>query len=276
MRFLMSPLVLALATACASSGSSPDPGIAPPTERVVAADTHGAYRTTVPPNAKAHLPVSPSRVFDALKSVYEELGVPPAINDPATGRFGNTDFWKTRKLGTEPISLYLNCGESIMGPAADNYRIYISVISQVHPDWKGETDLETSFTAQARNMEGTTSDRVACGTTGRLEELYPATPDRKIERVERRGLGTGDWGLGYPSLSTRGGLLGAKSLPAESPVPSPQFRGPGCSVPDSTRLPPPSVICLAHSLARDRSDLSNIETGRDACGTPHRSRSSRS
>jgi len=77
---------------------------------------------------------------------------------------------KMRKLGTEPISRYLNCGDSIMGPAADTYRVYISLISQVHPDGKGETDFETSFVAQARNMEGTTSDRVACGTTGRLEE----------------------------------------------------------------------------------------------------------
>ena len=48
--------------------------------------------------------------------------------------------------------------------------MYISLVSQVHPDGKGETDLETSCTAQARNMEGTTSDRVSCGTTGRLEE----------------------------------------------------------------------------------------------------------
>ena len=170
MRSLWSLLVLALAPSCASSGSSPDPGIAPPTERVVAVDTHGAYRTTVPPNAKAHLPVSPSRVFDALKSVYQELGVPAAIDDPSTGRFGNTDFWKTGKLGAEPISRYLNCGDSIMGPAADTYRIYISLVSQAQPDGKGETNLETSFVAQARNMEGTTSDRVSCGTTGRLEE----------------------------------------------------------------------------------------------------------
>lgn len=79
----MSLVVLALATSCASSGSSPDPGIA------------------------------------------------PAIDDPTTGRVGNTDFSKMRKLGTEPISRYLNCGDSI---------------------------------------KGTTSDRVACGTTGRLEE----------------------------------------------------------------------------------------------------------
>ena len=177
---LLCLLVLALAASCASSGSSPDPGLAPPTERVIAADTHGAYRTTVPPNAKAHLSASPSRVFDALKSVYAALGVPPAIDDPATGRIGNTDFWKTGKLGAEPISQYLNCGDSIMGPAADTYRIYISVVSQVHPDGKGETDLETALVAQARNMEGTSSDRVACGTTGRLEELIR---QRLIEKL---------------------------------------------------------------------------------------------
>ena len=95
MHSLLSLLVLAVATSCASSGSSPDPGIAPPTERVVAADTHGAYRTTLPPNATAHVPAFPGRMFDASKSVYEEL---------------------------------------------------------------------------ARNIGGTTSDRVSCGTTGRLEE----------------------------------------------------------------------------------------------------------
>ena len=171
MRSLMSLVVLALATSCASSGSSPAPGIVTPTERVVAADTHGAYRTTVSPTAKDHVPVAPSRVFAALKSVYADLGVPPAIDDPTTGRLGNTDFWKTRKLGTEPISTYLNCGDSIMGPAADTYRVYISVISIVRPDGKGESELETALSAQARNMEGTTSDLVSCGTTGRLEQL---------------------------------------------------------------------------------------------------------
>ena len=171
MRSLMCLMVLALATSCASSRSAPDPEIVTLTERVLATDSHGTYRTTVAPSDKAHVPVSPSRVFDALKSVYEELGVPPAINDPTTGRVGNIDFWKTRKPGTEPISTYLNCGDSIMGPAADIYRVYISVISVVRPDGKGESELETALSAQARNMEGTTSDRVACGTTGRLEQI---------------------------------------------------------------------------------------------------------
>ena len=174
MRSVVFPVAIVLTgftASCASSGSSSDPGLVTPSQRIVAADNHGVLRTTVGPNAKAHIAVAPSRVFDALKPVYEELGIPVALSDPSTGRFGNQDFWKTRKLGTEPISSYLNCGTSIMGPAADNYRVYMSLVSLVRPDGHGETNLETAFTGSARNMEGTTSDLVACGTTGRLEDL---------------------------------------------------------------------------------------------------------
>jgi hypothetical protein len=156
-------------TSCASSGSSTKTGLESPTERVIAADNQGAYRTTVAPNAKMSVAAPPSRVFEALGAVYSALDIPIATNDPASGRVGNTDFWKSRKLGGQAISTYLNCGESITGAAADNYRVYISLLSEVRPDGSGSV-LETAFTATARNMEGTTADRVACGTTGRLEE----------------------------------------------------------------------------------------------------------
>jgi hypothetical protein len=181
MRSVVFLAAVALTASCASSGSSaPDPEIVTPSQRIVAADNQGVLRTTVAPNAKVHIPVAPSRVFDGLKPVYEELGVPIALNDPSTGRFGNPEFWKTRRLGTEPISSYLNCGSTILGPAADNYRVYMAVISLVRPDGHGETDLETAFTGHARNMEGTTSDLVACGTTGRLEDLIKK---RLLERL---------------------------------------------------------------------------------------------
>jgi hypothetical protein len=155
---------------CASSGSSSGSEIPSPSDRIVASDNQTTYRTTVAPNAKVPIPVAPSRAFAALKAVYEELGVPPGTNDPATGRFGNTTFFKTHKFGNEAISSYLNCGNSITGPAADIYRVYISLISVIRPDGKGASELETAFTGAAQNMEGTSSDRVVCGTTGRLEE----------------------------------------------------------------------------------------------------------
>jgi hypothetical protein len=166
----MSLLLLAGTASCASSGSSPDSGIPAPRERIVATDNHATYRTTVAPNPKVSLPVTQARAFEAVKAVYADLGVPTGVNDPTTGRIGNTNFWKLRKLGNEALSTYLSCGDSFTGPAADNYRVYISLISAVRPNGTAASELETSFTAQAQNMEGTAGDRVACGTTGRLEE----------------------------------------------------------------------------------------------------------
>ena len=154
----------------ASCSPAPRAEVGLPTERTVAVDDNNVYRTTVLPNAKAPIAAPPSRAFEAVKKVYDELGIPPGTNDPANGRYGNSDFWKSRRLGNESLSAYLNCGETFTGPVANNYRIYISLVSIVRPDGKGASELETAFSAQAQNMEGTSADRIACGSTGRLEE----------------------------------------------------------------------------------------------------------
>jgi hypothetical protein len=172
-------LLLSLA-GTASCSPAPRAEVGLPTERTVAVDDKNVYRTTVLPNAKAPIAAAPSRAFEAVKTVYGELGIPPGTNDPATGRFGNTDFWKTRRLGNEALSGYLNCGESFTGPIANNYRIYISLISIVRPDGKGASELETAFSAQAQNMDGTSADRIACGSTGRLEERIRKTVLLKV------------------------------------------------------------------------------------------------
>jgi len=170
MRRFQVAFLLASTAACASSPSPRGPELGAPTERTVAVDDQNVYRTTVLPNAKAPIPAPPTRAFEALKTVYTELDIPAAVSDPATGRVGNTDFWKSRRLGDQAMSTYLNCGDSFTGPAANNYRIYISLVSIVRPDGKGASELETAFHAQAQNMEGTSADRIPCGSTGRLEE----------------------------------------------------------------------------------------------------------
>ena len=169
MRLSCMLFLAASSASCASSGSQ-GPGVALPSERTVAVDDQQVYRTTVLANAKAPIAAAPSRAFEALKAVYEELGIPAGTHDPTTGRIGNTDFWKQRRLGSEAMSAYLNCGESFTGPVANNYRIYMSLISVIRPDGKGASELETAFSAQAQNMEGSSGDRIACGSTGRLEE----------------------------------------------------------------------------------------------------------
>jgi len=169
--------------ATASCASAPRTELALPTERTVAVDDQNIYRTTVLPNTKAPIGVPPNRAFDALKLVYEELGIPAGTHDPATGRFGNTNFWKQRKLGNQSMSAYVNCGESLTGPVANNYRIYISLMSIVRPDGKGTSELETAFSAQAQNMEGSSGDRISCGSTGRLEEYIRKSLLLKVGEV---------------------------------------------------------------------------------------------
>jgi hypothetical protein len=176
-------LVFVASAAACSSTPSPDVGI--PTERTVAVDDRSIYRTTVLPNAKAPVPAPPSRVFEATKKVYEELGIPAGTYDPATGRIGNTDFWKQRRLGNEALSSFLNCGDSFTGPVANSYRVYISLVSMVRPDGKGGSELETAFSAQAQNMEGTSADRIACGSTGRLEERIRKTVLLKVGEIPK-------------------------------------------------------------------------------------------
>lgn len=177
----VTPILALLGAACASSGSTPGPDISMPSERVVATDNQSTYRTTVAPNAKSPIPAPMSRAFDAVRAMYDELGIPVTVSNAATGQVGNTNFFKTRKLGTEPISTYLNCGDSFAGgSAADNYRVYMSVVSVVRADGNAASVLETALTASAQNMEGTAGDRIACGSTGRLEERIRQGVLRKV------------------------------------------------------------------------------------------------
>jgi hypothetical protein len=173
MRRISSVLLMVGSASCASSSGRTDVG--PPSERTVAVDDQQVYRTSVLANAKVQIPAPPGRVFDALKAVYDDLGVPPGTHDPSTGRYGNSDFFKSRRFANEPLSTFLNCGESFTGPVANNYRIYMSLVSAVRPDGKGGSEVETAFSASAQNMEGSSSDRISCGSTGRLEERIRKT-----------------------------------------------------------------------------------------------------
>ena len=169
MRPITIVLVLAV-TACASSSPKPESGISRPTERIVASDNQGMIRSSVAPNASATIDVAPSRALGVIKSVYDELGIESASVDAASGTITAPKFFKTRKLGSVNLSMYFNCGDSLNGNIADNYRIYITVVSVVRPDGKGGTALETAVNGDAANMGGASSGRIPCATTGRLEE----------------------------------------------------------------------------------------------------------
>ena len=159
------------ASACASSGSQTEPQLGRPTERIVASDRQGVIRSSDAPNTRVTIDAPPSRVLAVIKSVYDEIGIPEATVDGASGRISAPTFNKMRKFGNENLSMFFNCGDSLNGNIANTYRIYITVVTAVRPNGKGGTELETAVTGSAADMGGSSSGRVQCGTTGRIEEL---------------------------------------------------------------------------------------------------------
>ena len=173
MRPFTTLLILAI-SACASSGAKPESDISRPTERIVASDNQGVVRSSVASNARITINVPPARALAVVKAVYDELGIPSATVDVASGQITVPRFFKTRKLGDTNLSAYFNCGDSLNGNIADTYRIYITVVSAVRSDGKGGTELETAVTGDAADMGGASSGKTACGTTGRLEQRIQA------------------------------------------------------------------------------------------------------
>src|SRR5512144_2724164 len=166
----MTILLFLAVNACASSAPKPESDLSRPTERIVASDNQGVIRTSVAPNARITIEVPPARALAVIQSVYDALGIPSATVDAASGTITAPRFYKTRKLGDANLSMYFNCGDSLIGNIADNYRIYITVVSAVRADGKGGTELETAVTGEAADMGGASSGKIPCGSTGRLED----------------------------------------------------------------------------------------------------------
>ena len=142
-----------------------------PSERTVAVDDQQVYRTTVLANAKAPVPAAPSRVFEALKSSLRGARSPAGTNDPVDGSVRQHRFLEDRDGSrTSAMSAFLNCGESFTGPVANNYRIYISLLSVVRPDGKGGSEVETAFSARRRTWKARAAIESRAGRTGKLEE----------------------------------------------------------------------------------------------------------
>jgi hypothetical protein len=160
-------LVLAL-VGCASAGTrAPDPS-PPPMQKVLIADQR-LVTTSLPGNARVVVKATPDKVWPALLKAYAALGVTIEILDRPTGRVGNARFQKMHRFAGQPLSKFLNCGNTFSGPAADSYRMTLGVLSTMRTVSDG-TEIETQFSAEGQNIEGASHDPVSCASTGALEE----------------------------------------------------------------------------------------------------------
>jgi hypothetical protein len=115
------------------------------------------------------VPLPRATVYRALLAVYDELKIPAEIRDSAAGRVGVPSFYRRGDFAGHQISTWLSCGESMTGPNADNYRVYMYLMSTVSPDGENAATLRSVLLAGAVNVTEGARHPMPCESTGRLE-----------------------------------------------------------------------------------------------------------
>lgn len=112
---------------------------------------------------------SAGKVWAAAARVFYDYKIATDLRDSVAGTVGVTKYVKSSYMVNLPMSRVLNCGTSITGPNADNFRItlaLVAIVSQVGPD---KTKLGVGFVGSGLDMRGSSSDPVICASTGHIE-----------------------------------------------------------------------------------------------------------
>lgn len=165
-------LVLLAVGACASPGGSQSNETTPREATVFQSSETGMLMAERPRASVANLSAAPQLLWLAVKKVYADLDVPVTVENPAARQIGNQNFFRMRTFAGQSMVNFVDCGSGMTGPKAASYRIYISLLTMVIPDGKGGTTVQTTFVPMGQDVAGGSTDKIPCGTTGRLEQLF--------------------------------------------------------------------------------------------------------
>jgi hypothetical protein len=169
---MRSSLLLVLLGGCASAGSSPPTSDSTPKQAVIFTSSETGTLFGERPRASAMaIAAPPATVWLAVKKIYADWDIPLGVENPSTRQIGNANFFKVHEVAGQPMTQFVDCGSGMTGAKAASYRIYMSLLTDVIPDGKGGTKLQTTFVPVGQDISGGSTDRIPCGTTGRLEQL---------------------------------------------------------------------------------------------------------
>ena len=153
-RRLLLSLVVPILHACASSSGTGSAASAPstlPATRTISSPDIGSMTVTATSTADvSHFPYSSDAVWRILPSVFDSVGIPVSTIDQARKSIGNGGYKTRARLGKAPLSRYLDCGNTQIGPNADSYDVFLTVMTTVSPEGASGATLTTIVDAQSR------------------------------------------------------------------------------------------------------------------------------
>jgi hypothetical protein len=109
-------------------------------------------------------------VWGALKTTMKNYDLPLGFEERSAWELGNQGAKIYHRLGSNPVSNYLRCGDGPTGPRADSYVVYVTFLSVLRPNQGAGVALYTAITGQAVDLAGGRNDPINCATTGRFEQ----------------------------------------------------------------------------------------------------------
>jgi len=165
-------LFLLIVCGCASGGSSVETSNSTPKQAAIFSSSETGVLLAERPRASVTtIAAAPAAVWFAVKKVYADWEIPVTVENPTVHQIGNQNFYRSRQIAGKSMTDFVDCGSGMTGPKASTYRIYISLLTDVIADGKGGTTVQVTFVPMGQDVAGGSSDRIPCGTTGRLEQL---------------------------------------------------------------------------------------------------------
>lgn len=165
----------ALLAGCAQRPvGAPAPRVDVPQDRQIGVSDNGVViRNTAADGARATVIRAPlNRVWPALRAAYADAGVTVTVEDTVGHQLGNGQFAFRRSLGGQPASRYFDCGLGLTGPRADDGQIRSVIVTRLTDANDGTTLMSTTVHGAVQSASGTTSSRIDCSSTGRLEARF--------------------------------------------------------------------------------------------------------
>jgi hypothetical protein len=117
---------------------------------------------------------SAAAVWSAASRVFYDAKIATDLRDSVGGVVGTTKYVKSSYMGNVPMSKVLNCGTSITGPNADNFRINIALVAIISQVSAAKAKLGVGFVGSGLDMRGNSTDPVICASTGQFEADFAA------------------------------------------------------------------------------------------------------
>ncbi|MEO7997815.1 MAG: hypothetical protein ABI852_10245 [Gemmatimonadaceae bacterium] len=184
-------LIFSLATMAGCATTSPttsagsgkiDEGPSPPRPTYLSMAGLRATYADAPAASVSVVRADPATVRQSIRKIFSQLDIPVTIDDVKQDAIGNTDFQKSARIGNHPMSEFVDCGSTAIGPRAATHRMYMSLITIVDSLSARRTRVKSTLAVSARDLSAASNARLHCSSTGALERLLGDSVTALAER----------------------------------------------------------------------------------------------